>query len=128
MGISKHIKQIIIIIYIFSIFCGLLLLFTDVELWDVGISHAYVLIIFIIIDLGILTKIVINPKNLNQICIIWGLIKIILLFGDILTAKNFGLTYYEFAVYLFNIWLFNGLIISQVIIILLIIIEKYSRR
>ena len=128
MGISKHIKQIIIIIYSFSIFCGLLLLFTDVELWDVGISHAYVLIIFIIIELGILTKIVINPKNLNQICIIWGLIKVILLFGDILTAKNFGLTYYEFAVYLFNIWLFNGLIISQVIIILLIIIEKYSRR
>ena len=128
MGISKHINQIIIIIYIFSILCGLLLLFTDVELWDVGISHAYVLIIFIIIDLGVLTKIIINPKNLNQICIIWGLIKVILLFGDILTAKNFGLTYYEFAVYLFNIWLFNGLIISQIIIILLIIIERYSRR
>jgi hypothetical protein len=128
MGISKHIKQIIIIIYSFSIFCGLLLLFTDVELWDVGISHAYVLIIFIIIELGILTKIVINPKNLNQICIIWGLIKVILLFGDILTAKNFGLTYYEFAVYLFNIWLFNGLIISQVMVILLIIIEKHARK
>ena len=128
MEISKYIKQIIIIIYIFSIFCGVLLLFTDVELWDVGVSHAYVLIIFIIIDVGVLTKIIINAKNLNQICIIWGLIKVILLFGDILTAKNFGLTYYEFAVYLFNIWLFNGLIISQVMVILLIIIEKHARK
>ena len=128
MEISEHIKQIIIIIYIFSIFCGLLLLFTDVELWDVGVSHAYVLIIFIVIDLGILTKIVIRPKNLDQICLIWGLIKIILLFGDIVTAKNFGLTYYEFAVYLFNIWSFNGLIISQLIIILLIIIKKHSKK
>ena len=53
---------------------------------------------------------------------------VILLFGDIVTAKNFGLTYYEFAVYLFNIWSFNGLIISQLIIILLIMIKKHLKK
>ncbi|MEM1948544.1 MAG: hypothetical protein QXY84_06080 [Candidatus Caldarchaeum sp.] len=99
-----------------SMFFGGVLLLTDAELWTVAPSHAYVLIVFTVLD-GVFAAVVWKGwSKAADVGIVWGAGKFALFLGDILTAPEFGLTYAEFASYLFSLWGYNGLLASQALI------------
>ena len=135
----------VITFLILSAITGIVLLLTDAEVWDTAPSHAYALLVLISLDIiliGILKTSYGNLiifkffpkkengklKNIHHITAIWGIIKVILFLGDILTAPQLGQTYYEFAAYLFSVWTFNVLIIMQIMIVVTSMLELKNQK
>ncbi|MCS7133486.1 MAG: hypothetical protein NZ921_01615 [Candidatus Caldarchaeum sp.] len=121
-------NPLIVIPLVLSVFFGVVLLVTDAELWTVAPSHAYVLIGFTVVDLGLVWPASTGWRRMADFGIFWGVGKFALYLGDILTAPEFGLTYAEFAAYLFSLWGYNGLLASQALIALGAFITKKSQR
>ncbi|MEM1940939.1 MAG: hypothetical protein QXN23_07785 [Candidatus Caldarchaeum sp.] len=101
---------------ILSIFFSIVLLLTDAELWTVAPSHAYALAGFVGADVVVMVLAIIGLPRVSAIGMVYGVGKFAVFLGDILTAPEFGLTYYEFAAYLFSLWGYNGLLASQLLI------------
>ena len=135
----------VITFLLLSAITGIVLLLTDAEVWDTAPSHAYALLVLISLDIiliGILKTsygnlIIFNIfpkkengklKNIHQITATWGIIKVILFLGDILTAPQLGQTYYEFATYLFSVWTFDVLIIMQIMIAVTSMLELKNQK
>ena len=70
----------------------------------------------------------IMENNIHQITAIWGIIKVCLFLGDILTAPQLGQTYQEFARYLFSVWTFDALIIIQIMIVITSMLELRNQK
>jgi hypothetical protein len=99
-----------------SIFAGAYLLLTDAELWTVAPDHAYGLAAMVGADLLMLAALLsrkVGARGLQYISVA-GVVKLVLILGDVLTAPQFGLGYAEFASYLFSLWAYDLLIVSQV--------------
>ncbi len=101
-----------------SILFSAVLLLTDAELWTVAPSHAYVLLGLTITDFAMLSAAVFGKRFVVNYGVLYGLGKFALYLGDILTAPEFGTTYYEFASYLFGLWAYDGLLAAQLVIAL----------
>ena len=135
----------VIIFLLLSATTGIILLLTDAEVWDTAPSHAYALLVLILADIILIVmmkrsdgefiwKNIISKKyngklnNIHQITAIWGIIKVCLFLGDILTAPQLGQTYHEFAKYLFSVWTFNALIIIQIMIVITSMLELRNQK
>ncbi|GBC72028.1 hypothetical protein HRbin02_01817 [Candidatus Calditenuaceae archaeon HR02] len=112
----RHI--LLVVSLLASILFGIVLLTTDAELWDNAPSHAYGLIGLVLVDV-VLIIISQRSKNgfLKHVRYI-GVVKFLIILGDILTAPEFGITYLEFAEYLLSLWAYDGLLGSQLAIAL----------
>ncbi len=107
-----------------SIFFSAILLLTDAELWAVAPTHGYVLIVFTLLDGLVLVSALKGRRFVIRYGVLYGLIKLALFLGDILTAPEFGLSYLEFAQYLFGLWAYNGLLAAQLAIVLSTYIDR----
>ncbi|MEM1942766.1 MAG: hypothetical protein QXO30_04365 [Candidatus Caldarchaeum sp.] len=96
-----------------SILFSLVLLLTDAELWTVAPSHAYGLMVFTFLDAVLLAAALAAWRRTANVGVFWGVGKLAVFLGDILTAPEFGTTYAEFAAYLFSLWAYDGLLASQ---------------
>jgi hypothetical protein len=99
-----------------SIFAGAYLLLTDAELWTVAPDHAYGLADMVGVDLLMLAALLsrkVGTRALRYVSVA-GVVKLVLVVGDVLTAPQFGLSYQEFANYLFSLWAYDLLIVSRV--------------
>jgi hypothetical protein len=100
------------------------LLLTDAELWTVAPSHAYVLLGLTVVDLALLSAAVYGKRFVVTYGFLYGLGKFALYLGDILTAPEFGTTYYDFASYLFGLWAYDGLLAAQLAIAVCSCLER----
>jgi len=89
---------------------------TDAELWATAPTHAYALTGFVAFDIASATFMRYAGKRYLTTVGAAGTIKFVLTLGDILTAPEFGLTYFEFAAYLLNLWPYDIFLISQLLI------------
>jgi hypothetical protein len=99
-----------------SIFAGVYLLLTDAELWTVAPDHAYGLVAMVGVDLLMLAALLsrkVGTRALRYISVA-GVVKLVLVVGDVLTEPQFGLSCQEFANYLFSLWAYDLLVVSQV--------------
>ncbi len=82
---------------------GLLILTIDQVLWASAPLHAYILILFVVIDFAAAAFALSKPSVMAlRIAAAWSGLRIILQIGDIFTAPDFQLTYAQFVDYLFN--------------------------
>ncbi|MEM3101932.1 MAG: hypothetical protein QXH11_01000 [Candidatus Caldarchaeum sp.] len=107
-----------------SILFSLVLLLTDAELWTVAPSHAYGLMVFTFLDAVLLAAALAGWRRTADVGVFWGVGKLAVFLGDILTAPEFGTTYAEFAAYLFSLWAYDGLLASQAAITVASYIQK----
>lgn len=112
----------------FSVFFSLVLLLTDAELWTVAPSHAYGLIAFTAADVAMLLASLAGWRRTADVGVYYGVGKLVVFLGDILTAPEFGSTYIEFAAYLFSLWGYNGLLASQAAVSLTSYLQKRKTR
>jgi len=110
-----------------SILFSAVLLLTDAELWTVAPSHAYVLLGLTVVDLALLSAAVYGKRFVVTYGFLYGLGKFALYLGDILTAPEFGTTYYEFASYLFGLWAYESLLAAQLAIAVCSYLERATR-
>jgi hypothetical protein len=99
-----------------SIFAGVHPLLTDAELWTVAPDHAYGLAAMVRADLLMLAALLsrkVGTRALRYVSVA-GVVKLVLVVGDVLIAPQFGLSYREFANYLFSLWAYDLLVVSQV--------------
>jgi hypothetical protein len=99
-----------------SILAGVWLLLTDAELWALAPDYAHGLAALVGADLFMLAALLsrrVGRRGLRYISAV-GVVKLVLILGDVLTAPQFGLGYAEFTSYLFSLWAYDLLIVSQV--------------
>lgn len=78
---------------------GVVLLSMDQIIWQFMPSHAYALIIFVVIDFALAGLIVAKPSKLTfTLLVAWSVLRILLLVADVATNDNPA----SFANYLFN--------------------------
>lgn len=113
-------RRLLLAALLLSALAGLQIFLTDTDLWEAAPSHAYGLLVFIILDLVATALSVALPKLGLPAAMTWGTVKFFLLLGDILTAKNVGFhSYSQFMEYLFSLWNFDTLLVLQLIIAIL---------
>ena len=82
---------------------GILILTIDKLIWQIAPLHAYGLIVFVIVDLGLCVFVLAKPSKLGfTLAGVWCILRIVIQIGDIALGPSFGLTYAQFADYLFN--------------------------
>ena len=82
---------------------GLAILVSDKNLWKFAPTHAYGLIVFVIIDFVVAAYIVAKPSKLSfTAALAWSSIRILLQLADISSGPDFGFSTSDFANYLFN--------------------------
>ena len=107
-----------------SAFFGIYLLATDKSLWILAVSHAYGLLLIVVVDFVLAILIFSSVRQIYLLGIAWAILTIILQVGDIVTAPQYGMTVQHFASYLFTLWAFDAILAAQVV---LIVVGLYGR-
>lgn len=82
---------------------GLSILILDRILWSLASTHAYGLILFVVIDFAVAGLLLVRPSSTAfTLAAAWGALRIVIQAGDVFVAPTFGMNYAEFAGYLFN--------------------------
>jgi len=103
---------------------GVYLLATDGSLWILAVSHAYGLVIIVVLDvfLGVLN--LMGSKRVYLASLAAACLGIVLQLGDIATAPQYNMTMAYFASYLFGLGAFDLLLGLQVAVIVLGILGR----
>jgi cytochrome b6-f complex iron-sulfur subunit len=103
---------------------GIYLLATDGSLWILAVSHAYGLVIIIVLDvfLGVLN--LTGSKRVYLASLAAACLGLVLQLGDIATAPQYNMTMTYFASYLFGLGAFDALLLLQLAIIVLGILGR----
>lgn len=103
---------------------GIYLLATDGSLWILAVSHAYGLVIIVVLDvfLGILN--LMGSKRIYLASLAAAFLGLVLQLGDIATAPQYNMSMVYFASYLFGLGAFDVLLLLQVAIIVLGILGR----
>jgi hypothetical protein len=104
--------KITTLLLLLSAVLGISILATDQNLWQYQPSHAYSLILFVAIDLGLggLT-LRIGTKPILRAAAGWGFLQALIMLGDIFWPMPFGnipLTQSDFATYLFGLGFYDS--------------------
>ncbi len=104
--------------FLLSTVSGIYLLATDGSLWHLAISHAYGLIVIVIIDavLGMLN--ILSKRSVYVPSLAAAALGFLLQAGDIVTAPQYNMTIPYFAHYLFGLWGYDALLALQATVIL----------
>lgn len=94
---------------------GAFLLATDDHLWEHAPDHAYALIGFVFIDALLLSLLRIRRQIGIRLVPIWGSIQAVIMLADVLTAQQFGVSYFEFALDLYGNWAFDALLLARIL-------------
>jgi hypothetical protein len=83
---------------------GVILLIADKILWEsLSGSHAYVLILFVLVDFVVAGFVLLKAgKTALNVAGLWSILRIVAQLGNVLSAPQMGLTYAQFADYLFD--------------------------
>jgi len=107
-----------------SAVAGIYLLATDGSLWILAVSHAYGLVIIVVLDvfLGVLN--LTGSKRVYLASLAAACLGLVLQLGDIATAPQYNMTMAYFASYLFGLGAFDALLLLQLAIIVLGILGR----
>ena len=83
---------------------GIMLLLTDRILWEsLSSLHAYVLILFVIVDFVVAGYVLLKGgKMALTVATLWSGLRVIIQLANVSSATQMGLTYSQFADYLFD--------------------------
>ena len=82
---------------------GILILVLDQILWSTAPSHAYGLIVFVIVDFAAAGFVLGRPSRMAlTIAAAWSSLRILIQLGDVFLGPTLGIGYADFANYLFN--------------------------
>ena len=98
---------------------GVYLLATDGSLWILAVSHAYGLVIIVVLDVVLGTMNLVGSKRIYLASLAAACLGIVLQLGDIATAPQYNMTMAYFASYLFGLGAFDALLALQVAVIAL---------
>jgi Rieske Fe-S protein len=113
----RRLQTLMGLIFFLSSGVGVFLLATDRSLWLLAVSHAYGLIMIVIIDLILGIMSVSSAKNAYVPSIAAAVLGFVLQVGDVFTAPQYGMTMSYFAGYLFGLWAFDLLLALQLAIV-----------
>jgi len=103
---------------------GVYLLATDGSLWILAVSHAYGLVIIVVLDVFLGVMNLMGSKRVYLASLAAACLGIVLQLGDIATAPQYNMTMAYFASYLFGLGAFDVLLGLQLAVIVLGIIGR----
>lgn len=98
---------------------GMYLLATDGSLWNLALSHAFGLIIVVLVDLVFGALSLFSRRSAYIPSLAAGVLGVVLQLGDIFTAPQYNMTVQYFASYLFGLWAFDAMLAGQSAVILM---------
>ncbi|MDA4123448.1 MAG: ubiquinol-cytochrome c reductase iron-sulfur subunit [Thaumarchaeota archaeon] len=114
----ERVQQVMGVSFLLSTLSGCYLLATDGSLWHLAVSHAYGLIVIVLIDavLGIMN--LLSKRAAYVPSLAAAALGFLLQVGDVATAPQYNMTVPYFASYLFGLWAYDALLALQVAVIL----------
>ncbi|HEV2390457.1 MAG TPA: Rieske 2Fe-2S domain-containing protein [Nitrososphaerales archaeon] len=128
LGALRRLQRYIGYSMLLSAAAGIYLLATDGSLWILAVSHAYGLVIIVVLDviLGLLN--LAGSKRVYLASLAAALLGLVLQLGDIATAPQYNMTMAYFASYLFGLGAFDALLLLQVAVIVLGVLGRADVR
>ena len=112
-------KELLGIALYTSVILGIEILLMDNWLWSAAPAHAYGLVIFVIVDVALLTIMSMDPRIATIGAAAIGLVQFGAMLSDAAFGAPAGIASGSFKNYLFADTIFNSLLVTQMAIIIL---------
>jgi len=115
----RRLQRYIGLAMLLSAAAGVYLLATDGSLWILAVSHAYGLVMMVVLDVVLGSLNLTGSKRVYLASLAAAFLGIVLQLGDIATAPQYNMAMAYFASYLFGLGAFDALLALQVAVIVL---------
>ena len=96
-------SKVVAVLLVITGILGVVILGTDQILRQTALAHAYVLAVFVIIDLAVAGVVLVKPTKMNfTLSALWSVLRLVLQIADVSQAHMYQMRYREFAAYLFT--------------------------